>query len=268
VTGAAGIQDKKVTAAHGHMLQLTPEEAAGRAPETLDDLFNEDGEYHDVGPSELGSWDGGHPWNERPFSNTGTDAEKKYRHRPQIYEFASGVEPSISGLHPPLRRLQMVVKSPKIGVMWDDGFSQLAEEVLDKNDRMPQITMGGAGWEFDVDCVKIAGTSIIADPNTPVNKLRVLNVGTPSLDNGTIFPFYFDPLVNPAEGFKKEAEMLSMNMGRPKGMTFGRPRPTPYHATNWDRSDRYVDAVVCNVMLDYIPFLCTVRSYQTEFRFQ
>ena len=266
-TAAAGIQGKKVAAAHGHYLNLEPEETQ-RAPETLENLFNEDGDYHGIGPDALGSWDNEHIWAHRPLGNTGTDAEQRLRNRPQIYEFASGVVPSIAGLDPVLRRLNMVVNTPKLGVMWDDGFSALVGDILGKNLAVPQLTMGGAGWEYDIDCVKIAGTTIIADPNTPEQKLRILNVGMPGLMNGTIFPYYYDPETNPVDAFAQQAMMKSLNMGRPKGMSFGRPRPTPYQGTEWSRLENLVDAVGTRVLLDYIPFLCTVRGHQAELRFQ
>lgn len=265
LTAAAGIQGKKVTAAHGHYMELLPEES-DRRPETLDDLFNEDGDYHNISIDALGSWDNDHVWGHRPLSNNGTDAEKKYRNRPVIYDMTSGSGQTFSDLHPILRRLNMVVKTPKLGFMWDDGFSNLVDDMLDKNTRVPQLTLGGAGAEYDIDCVKIAGTTIIADPNTPEDKLRILNVGTPSMQNGTIFPMYYDPMVNPVESFRERAAMLSLNKDRPRGMTFGRPRPTPFHGMEWSRNDRYVDAAYSQLFLDYIPFLCTVRGHQMEIR--
>lgn len=86
LTAAGGLQGKKVEAMHGHYQELEDEEA-GRDPETLDDLFNPEGDWHGVSPGALKSWDTKHIWGRRPLGNYGTDTERFLRHRPQIYDF-------------------------------------------------------------------------------------------------------------------------------------------------------------------------------------
>ena len=262
-TAAAGLQEKKVGAVHGNFLELTPQETQ-RKPETLDDLFNPDGPFHGIGIADLGSWDNAHVWGRRPISNVGTAKEQKYRNRPQIYKFASPTTPTIANLEPILRRYGSVVKSGKLGYMWEEGFSKLVQDILSKNLNVPSLILGTAGWEFDMDCVKIAGTTIISDPNAEEGTLRVLNVGTPGAENGTVFPFYYDPMTEPVEYLREQARMLSENRNRPKNMTFGRPRQTPYFGSEWQRGERYVDAVYTRCFLQSIPILCLVRGHQLE----
>lgn len=85
LTSAAALQGKKVTATHGHYQALGDDEV-GREPESLDDLFNENKEFHGVSPDALGEWDNDHVWGRRPISNVGTETEQKQRHRPIIYD--------------------------------------------------------------------------------------------------------------------------------------------------------------------------------------
>ena len=291
LTTAAGLQGKKVTAVHGHY-QTLDESEIGREPESLDDLFNPNGKFHGIDPDELGVWDNDHVFGRRPLSNdTDNEETKKYRNRPIIRYVGAGdstsgspkkasdavetqatrtagTTPILDALEPELRRLQQVVQGTKLGYMWDDGFSALVAEIRGTNDRVPIVTLGGAGWEFDMDCVKIAGTTIIPDPNAKEGVLRVLDVGTPGMDDGTVFPFYYDPMVEPIDAMRMEAEMLSANRGRPKGMDFGTARPVPFHGSEWARTDKYVDACHARMFLDYIPVVCLVRGYAAEFRFR
>lgn len=270
-TSAAGIQEKKVAALHGHFMELEPEEEAVK-PETIDDLFDEDGDFHGIPIDALGEWDNGHIWGRRPLSNVGTDAEKKQIHRPIVVNAATfadadatgEIAPSISNLEPILRRYAMVVKGGKLGYMWDEGFSTLVQDIIGRNLMVPRLIMGGAGWEFDIDCVKIAGTTIIGDPNAKPGELCVLHVGDIGMQNGTVFPFYFDPLTDSVDYFSEKARMLSENRERPRGMDFGRPRMTPYQGQNWRESDAHVDAIYSRIMLDWIPILCTMRGHQLK----
>ena len=264
MTSAAALQGKKVTATHGHYQSL-PDDETGREPESLDDLFNEEANFHGVAIDDLGSWDNDHVWGRRPISNIGTTAQQKLRNRPIIYDFNNATV-SWTTLHPVLRRLQQVVKSPKLAYMWDDGFSTLVQEIRNQNDSVPMLIVGGAGWEFDMDCVKIAGTTIIPDPNAKEGTIRVLNVGNQGLENGTVFPFYYDPMTEPIDAFKMKADMLSDSKGRPKGMEFGSVRPTPYTGSEWDRNSTYADAASSRIFLDYIPVLSTIRGFQLEGR--
>ena len=263
LTAAAGMQAKKVTGTHGHYQNLNPEES-DRAPEHLDELFDENKPFHGIAIDALGVWDDDHLWGRRPISNVGSEEERKMRHRPIVVEVADGTKPTIASLDPILRGYANVVPGQKLGYMWHEGFSTLVQDIRNSNNQVPLLAMGGAGWEFDIDCVKIAGTAIISDPNAPVGELRILHVGTPGLDDGTVFPFYYDPMTEPIEAFKMEAEMLSLNKDRPKGMDFGRPRPTPYHGSEWSRNSNYADAATSKIFLDYIPLLCVVRGQQLK----
>ena len=107
---------------------------------------------------------------------------KKYRHCPQVHSVARRYNCFYRVLDKLLREFSMVVKRKKLGYMWSDGFSTLVGEILGKNQNIPQLTMGGAGWQYDIDCVKIAGTTIIADPNASEGVLRVLDVGDPGTE--------------------------------------------------------------------------------------
>ena len=276
LTSAAALQGKKVTAVHGHYQTLGDDEV-GREPESIEDLFDEKKAFHGVRPEELGTWDNDHVWGRRPISNVGTDEEKKQRNRPIVYNMdwqddgtttrnANQKQAVLKNLEPILRRYTQVVKGQKLGYMWDNGFSTLVQDLRNSNQNVPRVILDGAGWEWDMDCVKIAGVTIIPDPNAKEGTLRILDVGTPGMDNGTVFPFYYDPMTEPIDAFRQKAEMLSKNRGRPKGMDFGVSRPTPYHGSEWQRTDRYVDAAHSRMFLDYIPVVCVVRGHQMELR--
>ena len=263
-TGASGAQARKVGGLHGDYLTLDTDEV-DRAPESLNDLFNPVGRWHGVDPAELGSWDNDHVWGRTPVGNHENNiGNKKYRHCPQVHSVPDGTTASIAVLDKILRSFNMVVKRKKLGYMWSDGFSTLVGEILNKNLQVPQLTMGGYGWQYDIDCVKIAGTAIIADPNAAEGSLRVLEVGDPGMDNGTVFPFYWDPMSSPIEEIRMKAKMKSDMMGRPKGMEFGYMRETPYFGDEWYRDTRYEDAVASKIRLGSIPVVCTVRGHQLE----
>ena len=263
-TGAAGAQARKVGGLHGDYLTLDSDEIQ-RAPESLNDLFDPDGRWHGVDPGELGSWDNDHVWGREPLGNHGNNTgNKKYRHCPQIHTVENNATVSIALLDKLLRKYNMVVKRRKLGYMWADGFSTLVGEILNRNLQVPQLTMGGYGWQYDIDCVKIAGTTIIADPNAQEGSLRVLEVGDPGMDNGTVFPFYWDPLTSPIEEIRMKAKMKSDRMDRPRGMDFGYMRETPYFGDEWYRDTRYEDAVASKIRLGAIPVVCTVRGHQLE----
>lgn len=263
-TGAAGAQARKVGGLHGDYLSLDSDEIQ-RAPESLNDLFDPNGRWHGVNPEELGSWDNDHVWGREPVGNhENNTGSKKYRHCPQIHSVADGTKASIAVLDKLLRQYNMVVKRKKLGYMWANGFSTLVGEILTKNLNVPQLTMGAAAWEYDIDCVKIAGTTIIADPNAPEGVLRVLEVGEPGMENGSVFPFYWDPLTSPIEEIRMKAKAKSDRMGRPKGMDFGYMRETPYFGDEWYRDTRYEDAIASKIRLASIPVVCTVRGHQLE----
>ena len=113
MAAASGIQEKKVAATHGHYQVLEPDEEQ-RKPESLDDLFDEEADFHGVAIDGLGVYDRGHVWGRRPISNVGAVVdgvdEKKMIHRPQVYQFAADTKPSIASLEPLLRQYAMVVK--------------------------------------------------------------------------------------------------------------------------------------------------------------
>ena len=263
-TGAAGAQARKVGGLHGDYLTLDSDEIQ-RAPESLNDLFDPDGRWHGVDPGELGSWDNDHVWGREPLGNhENNTGNRKYRHCPQIHNVENNATVSIALLDKLLRKYNMVVKRRKLGYMWADGFSTLVGEILNRNLQVPQLTMGGYGWQYDIDCVKIAGTTIIADPNAQEGSLRVLEVGDPGMDNGTVFPFYWDPLTSPIEEIRMKAKMKSDRMDRPRGMDFGYMRETPYFGDEWYRDTRYEDAVASKIRLGAIPVVCTVRGHQLE----
>lgn len=275
-TGAAGAQARKVGGLHGDYLTLDSDEIQ-RAPESLNDLFDPNGRWHGVDPAELGSWDNDHVWGRDPVGNHGNNTgNKKYRHCPQVYSvtetantgdvalYKDGGKGLIKFLDKKLREYNMVVKRKKLAYMWADGFSEVVGEILNKNLNVPQLTMGGYGWQYDIDCVKIAGTTIIADPNAPEGALRVLEVGDPGMDNGTVFPFYWDPLTSPIEEIRMKAKAKSDRIDRPKGMDFGYMRETPYFGDEWYRDTRYEDAVASKIRLASIPIVCTVRGHQLE----
>ena len=279
ITGASGVQEKKVAALHGHFMQLEKEEIPS-APETLDDLFDENEDFHGIDIAAQGEYDKGHIWGRRPLSNVGNENvgganERKMINRPQVYDLrfqqdgttatdAAKQKPTLKNLEPILRRYAMVVKGGKLAYMWDAGFSALVQDILNSNLLVPQLIMGGAGWEFDIDCVKIAGTTIIADPNAVEGEMRVLHVGNMGMQNGTVFPYYYDPYATPVDYFAMKARMMSENRERPRGMDFGRPRPTPYQGRKWSYSDSHVDAIYSRVLLDWIPVLCVMRSHQLK----
>ena len=283
LTAAAGIQEKKVAAMHGHYQELEPDEEPV-APESLDDLFSHEEEFHGLTPGALGEWDKLHIWSRRPISNVGNTNvegknERKYIHRPIVRDIryeddgtteimtdagSKGVRPTIKSLEPILRRYSMVVQGGKLGYMWDYGFSALVADILGRNLSVPQLIMGGAGWEYDIDCVKIAGVTIISDPNAVEGELRVLHVGDPGMENGTVAPFYFDAGEDAVPQFEMRARAMSANRERPRGMDFGRPIPTPYQGQAWRLSDTHVDAMFSRVLLDYIPVLALLRGYQLK----
>lgn len=274
---AAGLADKKLASTHGHYQMLDEREEAWK-PESLDDMFNPTGDWHGVAPEGLESWDSAHVFGRNPISNvnnagaittdTSANPELLYRNRPQVYQFADNTEPSITNLDPILRRYGQVVGGLKLGYCDADLFSTLAADYRDKNRMiLPTLEVGGFGWSYEVDHVNIAGTDIICEPQAKPNVIRVLHLGTRNADNGTVFPYYYDPSADESDYIKMKAAMLTMNPDmRPKGKNFGVPRPTPYHVSEWDRASSQINAGMCSVYLDSIP-VCGLRGFQLELRF-
>ena len=289
--GASACQSRKVSGLHGHYVNLEDDNEELAAPESLEDLFNPVGEWHGVAPNGLGSWLETHPFGRDGDGIVGNhpnnNGDNKFKHVPQTVDTvvdayntytsntdeAYGAEiadlSDLAGATTPLkyldrilRKFTMCVRRTKLGYCSSDVMTEIVAEILNKNLTIPSITMGGYGWEYDIDCVNIAGTKIIADPNSEPGTLRVMEVGDPNMNNGTVFPFYWDPDGNPATEIRQLAKAKSDMMGRPKALDFGQVRETPYYSDEWGRNHRYNDVVSSKIRLSGAPIICTVRGNQ------
>lgn len=289
--GASAVQARKVSGLHGHYVSLEDDNEELAAPETLEQAFDPTGEWHGIDPNALGSWPAEHPFGRDDGGIVGThpnnNGDNKYKHCPQTVDAVvdayntytsntdvahgaeisdlsdlSGATSLIKYLDRVLRKFALCVRRKKIGYCSSDVFTEAVAEILNKNLNVPSVTMGGYGWDYDIDCINIAGTKIIADPNAEHGTLRVLEVGDPNMNNGTVFPFYWDPEGDPATEIRQLAKAKSDMMGRPKALDFGQMRETPYYADEWGRNPRYNDAVASKIRLSAIPIVITVRGNQ------
>ena len=251
---ATGSQSKKVQAFWGHYL---PDNEKDRAPESLDDLFNEDGDWHGLNPGDLGEFPDTHPWGRNPINS---DASK-LRHRPQIFD-KGGEEISLEMIDRDTMEVSLVNPGPYLGLLWSKGFSKLAAEILNKNDKVP-LLYGTEKWTYSIQCIRINNYTIIPDPNMIEGKMRGLHVGMPGGMDGTFFPFYWDSMGDDVADFGMLAQEQITDV--PAGLDFGFGREIPWYGMEWHRSDRYFDAVDTGVLLKYTN-VCLERGFQTEWR--
>ena len=257
LAAATGAQSKKVTALWGNLVN---EENPSRAYENLDDLFNEDGVWHGLQPSDLGSYPESHVWGREPLSNVGTDAEKKLRHRPIIVEVTTI---DFDNINEVTMAMSLVVPGNFLAFMHYKEFVELAKVVLDKNDKVPLVT-GSQYWNYDIQCVRINNFKIIPDPNMTEGQFRALHVGDNGMENGTFFPFYWDPMVNEVDEFAMLADKQIVS-DMPAGMDFGYGRQLPWYGQEWNRSQTRENAIDTSIYLKSL-YVCTERGFQLEMR--
>ena len=285
-TAAGGAQRRKVAAFYGGASPDSFKDTA-RAPESLEDLFNEDGEWHGIGPDALGSWDPQHPWYNPPnvVKNTNggatkdTDAviaRKRQRHRPLIYTAdnykslmgADGDKLSWQLLNRIFGPIDEVTQTPSIAQVWSDGFWALTEQIAKTNNSVPFVKepMGMAVyamWGFDVQAIQIGTTTLFPSYKTPKGTIRRLHVGNPGTENGSIFPLYsvFDA---PSDAYGDIVRQTLNDL--PTALSRFAPIQIPWSPQAFRKSAKHSDALAGSVQLDFVPIVCTMRPFQVELR--
>ncbi len=237
-----------------------PGDARNRMPSTLDQLFDETGSFHGIGPDDLGQWDPAKQvWAEDP-PNTDND---KRRHIPQIFH-NSGTARKVSRevlMHPNILMAANVM-GYWVAPTHPDLFQTFAtEENISQNDRVPLLA--GTRWEYKVECVKYQNAYYYVEQRAPRDRIRHIHVGMMDGTGGSFFPF--------AWMAKEGVDLMSLLSAEDPtpsipGIPTGKPSITwPWFTQEWTRSERYANAIYCELELKYM-WLCLYRWKQFEVR--
>ena len=233
-------------------------DSISRMPLTLQQLFDENGELHGLGPSDLGEWDEGKDvWYKSPPNTDGS----RNRHIPQIFH-NSGTARSISKAVLDVPNLKMKAYVPGFWIAPTDAelFAKLSTE-FEGNDQGP-LLVGDYSWELGIECVKYHNTFYYVDPRAETDRIKHIHVGMPNGDMGSFFPLAWDSAssmgLDEMIGEKDPSQ-------RAKGIPFGTPMKFPWYFLGWTRSDRHADAIYNNIMCKYM-YICLYRWKQFEIR--
>ena len=237
-----------------------PDDNPNRMPVTLDQIFDETGELHGIGPEDLGSWDEAlHVWYENPIN---TD-QNRNRHIPQIFH-NNGTTRAISRDVLNYANIRMTASvpgywiAPVNPVLWDD----MTTENVPENDRVPIFT--GLRWEYQVRTIRYYNTFYYLEQRAPTDRIRHIHVGMMNGMDPSFFPMFW---LKSDRDFSLE-DLLLADDPTPtfNGMPLGDGRTTmPWFTQEWVRSERYANAIYCELELMYM-WICLYRWKMYEVR--
>lgn len=236
-----------------------PGDNENRMPPTLDQLFDETGPFHGIGPDDLGNWDPAKQvWAESPPNSDGSTK----RHIPQIFH-NSGTKRNVSRdvLLKPNILMMANISGYWIAPTHPDLFYTLSREPISENDRVPLYA--GTRWEYKVDCVKYYNSYYYVEQRAPSDRIRHLHIGMQNGMGGSFFPFAWQ-----APDTVDLESLLSADDPTPSipGIQMGNSAVTwPWFTQEWTRSERYANAIYSELELKYM-WLCLYRWKQFEVR--
>lgn len=229
-----------------------------RLPITLDQLFDEDGSLHGLGPGDLGTWDEGrHVWAKKA-PNTDND---KNRHIPQIFH-NSGTSRTVAKSVLDIPCLKMKANVPGYWIAPTDAelFATLSRE-FEGNEQGP-LLIGDYSLHLGIECIKYHNCYYYVDARAPSDRIRHIHVGMPDGTDGSFFPVAWDPSESmDLDSLIQETDPSMM----PRGTPFGTPMKFPWYTQGWTRSDRHADALYNELQAKYA-YICLYRWKHFEVR--
>ena len=111
-----------------------------------------------------------------------------------------------------LSEYSMIVPGTKLAIMSNAAFQSIAHRFIDSQ-KYP-LLMRTDKWQYDVTCFKIEDTYIMADPNKLESEysIEVYHIGSLGGDDGTIFPFMWNPDVTVRESIQREIHLSHIHI--------------------------------------------------------
>ena len=239
---------------------LLSSDNVNRMPVTLDQVFDETGELHGIGPEDLGEWDEAkHVWYEDPVNSD----QDRNRHIPQIFH-NSGTDRQVS--RDVLNDANIVMTASVPGywiapvnpVLW----RTMSRENISENDRVPLYT--GKNWMYRVDCIKYYNVYYYVEQRAPVDRIRHIHIGMGNGKDASFFPLFW---MKTDSDFSLADLMLADDPTPPNmGIPIGDPNAViPWFTQMWQFSERYANAIYCELELMYM-WLCLYRWKNYEVR--
>lgn len=237
-----------------------PQDNRNRMPITLDELFDETGPLHGIGPDDLGEWDEAtHVWYESPVN---TDQSKK-RHIPQIFH-NNGTARQVSRdvLNTANIRMTASVNGNWIAPVHPELFEVLSREPISENDRVPMLA--GTRWEYKVDCIKYYNSYYYVEQRAPRDRIRHIHIGMMDGSGGSFFPLAW---TGPEDNMDLRSLLLADDPTPSiSGIPTGKPSMfMPWWTQEWTRSERYANAIYTELESMYM-WLCLYRWKHYEVR--
>lgn len=218
--------------AHG---KISGEDAEQRLPETFEDLFDENGEYHGVAPTDLPTFDENDPWG-AAATIPGQNSTNLWE--PRVFENVGVIsKAAISG---PLRRMNARFPGFRLGPLYTDLFDVLAQEFED----LIRIPISLRNLDLHIEGITYNNTFIFADEWAPTDKMRVFHVGTRA-NPGTFYPKFW---VDDEQQLPSNVEMM-----------------IPFYSQEWMRSQKSADAISSELQAK-LTWICENRAAQAELR--
>ena len=132
-----------------------------------------------------------------------------------------------------------------------------------QSDKFPILIYDGLGWKHTIQCVQMHNTLMYADSNARTDEMWGLHVGTPNMEDGTFFPYFWEK--EETNQGRMKIDQLQREHARPDpvfAMNDG-AKPLPYYIDEMMRFTGMADAGGTNLRLMYM-FVCSERWCQTK----
>ena len=287
---AAGLMTALTMAWHGRSEKIASGMFEDRMPMSRKQLFDDSTGLYGQSRDALGEFESGHPWARTGEDTEATAAggatrfgrSLPYKMVPRRWDFSNGDGRStalgtrfaslVSGratlgggtpaendvafhqLYGVLSEYNMVVPGTKLAVMSNQAFQSIAHRFIDSQ-KYP-LLMGTDKWQYSVTCFKIEDVYVMADPNKLEDEasIEVYHIGDVGAENGTIFPFMWNPDVTVRESIERENDYMLMDV--PAGMDFGAQRDIPFYMDDFAAFEGNADAIGTHQRLKYM-MICT-----------
>lgn len=147
-----------------------------------------------------------------------------------------------------ITEFSQIVPGTKVAICNNETFSALA--IGFRGDNQPMINLDK--WEYTIKCVQIDSCYFISDPQKSVDSttIEIYHIGSNGGNQGSIFPFYWDPGANVRETMMSKVDAKLRDV--PDGLTFGPRRRIPLRMDPFTRFEGMADAVGARMRLSYM----------------
>ena len=259
--------------------EYLPNDNRNRMPMTLDEVYDEAGQLHGIGPDDLGEWEPAKQvWAEKPAN----DAKDTRRNVPQIFfpgdstdrgerDYTAPADADLITTGKVLyeKLLEANVKmSANVAGYWicplqPEMFLSLDRYMFTLANNYKVPLYAGAKYTYRIECIRIQNSYYYIEQRAPNDRARHIHIGQMDGSGGSFFPLAWSP-----KQTLDIMELLSSPDPTPKidGMPMGNAAMTwPWWMEMWQKSERYASAIFCELELKWM-WLCTYRWKQFEVR--